>query len=92
MNQSLLIYFKYSWLFGVLGYVVSYWFDYEVKDFLLVFLFILNGIVNGIFILFQVIMIYFFPENREGFLKMILLLMVNFPFVIFYFLLIIIIF
>lgn len=84
MNQSLFIYFKFCWIFGLVSCAISYWADDEVILLLLILLVIFNGIVNSIFIVFQAIMIYFFPENRDEFFKTILLLMVNFPFVLIY--------
>lgn len=83
MNRPLFIYFKFCWIFGLVSCAISYWADDEVI-LLLILLVIFNGIVNSIFIVFQAIMIYFFPENRDGFLKTILVLMVNFPFVLIY--------
>lgn len=92
MSQSLFIYFKISWICGLDACAISYWLDDDMKLFLLMFLVILNGIANAIFIVFQAIMICFFPENREMFLKTILLLTVNFPFIMAYSFLICIIF
>lgn len=92
MNQSLFLYFKFSWICGLASCAISYWLDDDIKLFLLIFLVILNGIANAIFIVFQAVMLYFFSENKEEFIKTILLLMVNFPFIIVYYFLICIIF
>ena len=83
------IYFICSWILGILMFVISICFDEFIDSLIFVFLNGFNAIVNLIFILFQATMIYVFPENRQEFLKSIIILFFNFPFIVIYWILII---
>ncbi len=83
------IYFTCSWFVGLAMILVARYFE-NIADFFALFLLtIINFFINSIFILFQAIMIYVFPENRKEFLISIVILFFNFPFVAFAWLLLI---
>lgn len=79
MKNFIEIYCGCSWILGLLMIVIL--FSFGDDDFLLLFYFLngFNAIINFIFIVFHIIMIYVFPENRKGFLSAILMLSLNFP-------------
>jgi len=89
MKKTMFIYFICSWILGILMFVISICFDEFIDSLIFVFLNGFNAIVNLIFILFQATMIYVFPENRQEFLKSIIILFFNFPFIVIYWILII---
>ncbi len=79
MRNFVEIYCGCSWMLGLLMIVIL--FSFGDDDFLLLFYFLngFNAIVNFIFIVFFLIMIYIFPENRKGFINTVLKLLLNFP-------------
>ncbi len=79
----MLVYFNGSWILGLIMLFLMFYFnDDEFYTLIFIVFTSLNVIINFIFILFQTIMIYVFPENREEFFKSILILLFNFPFLI----------
>lgn len=90
MKKAMLIYFICSWILGILMFLISICFNEFVDSLIFVFLTGFNAIINLIFIVFQIIMIYVFPENKSEFYKSILMLLINFPFIVIYWFLIVI--
>lgn len=85
------VYFIGSWILGLMITVITFSFgDDDLYSMIFVFLTGFNAIVNFIFILFQLIMISVFPENRADFSKSIVMLLFNFPFILIYCFLIVI--
>ena len=84
INSNVKIYFIVSWIIGVflLAITAAGWHD----DFpyLLVFAAFMNAIFNGLVIFFLMVLLFVFPENRTQFMHSLILLLFNFPFVMFY--------
>lgn len=85
----MLIYFSCSSVIGLIMFLMSYYSENSFDPIIFVLLIVVNAIINLIFILFQATMIYVFPENRQEFLKSIIILFFNFPFIVIYWILII---
>lgn len=77
----MLIYFTCSWFVGIVMILIARCVENIADIFALFLLTIINFFINSIFILFQAIMIYVFPENRKEFVISIFILFFNFPFI-----------
>jgi len=88
INSNVKIYFVISWILGVvlilspLGPLGE-----EVASILIIISF-LNVFFNTLVIIFLFFMFFTFTENRRQFLHSLILLFINFPFIMFYCLLI----
>lgn len=86
INSNVKIYFFISWVVGIvlLFPVVSGW--SENAAYLLLFASFMNVLFNGLVIIFLLVLLYVFPENRIQFFHSVILLLVNFPSVMVYYL------
>ena len=84
INSNVKIYFFISWVVGLvlLVPVVAGW--SENGAYLLLFASFMNILFNGLVIVFLVVLLYVFPENRIQFFHSLILLLLNFPSVMVY--------
>ena len=88
MNKSMILYVKTSWVFGILSFVLKDVLSDELAFFFVVILIPINMIVTICFLLFFAVMLFVFPEKKEGFIKTQILLCCNFPIVFLFYIII----
>ncbi len=91
INSNVKIYFIISWILGLVSLFPLFFRSESGIFYLLIFISFFNFFFNVLVIIFLVIMFFTFTENRTQFLHSMILLFINFPFVIFFCLVIFII-
>jgi len=88
MNKSMILYVKISWILGVLSFLLKDVLPDELAFFLMMILVPINLLVTICFLLFFAVMLFVFPEKKEGFIKTQILLCCNFPIVFLFYIII----
>lgn len=91
INSNLIIYFIISWIVGLVLLILLALDRGDETVYIVIFINFLNILFNGLVIIFLLFMYFTFTENRTQFLHSIILLLINFPFLIFYCLIILLI-
>ena len=84
INSNVKIYYIISWVLGLAFLIPVIAGLGENAVLLLVSTSFMNLFFNGLVLIFLTVLLYAFPENRIQFLHSIILLLFNFPFVMFY--------
>jgi hypothetical protein len=83
VNRTVKIFFSINWIIGILVLITLKKLEFFCEEFAIL-IFIIQFIFNLISIIFLVILLLVFKENRIEFSRSILLLFFNFPFLIVY--------
>ena len=84
INSNVKIYFLISWILGAIILFSKVTQMAAELAYILIFISFLNVFFNALVIIFLLVMFFTFKENRWQFLHSIVLLLMNFPFVMLY--------